>query len=63
MKPLNDKIFDAVTVTTTSDEFKADYQVACSVQVVATGTIAGTVKIQFSNDPMNGPPIEFERIR
>lgn len=50
MRPLNDKVLDAVAISTNSVEIKSDWQVACSVQVIATGTIAGAVKLQFSND-------------
>jgi hypothetical protein len=64
MKPLNEKALDAVTDTANSTEIKSDFQVACSVQVVTTSTIAGAVKLQFSNDPQNvaGYPVNWSDI-
>jgi len=50
MRPLNEPVLSAVAVSTNSISLDSSFQMACSVQVVATGTIAGAVKIQYSND-------------
>ena len=50
MRPANKKVLDTVAVSTNSSEIKTDFVVACSVIATATGTIAGSVKLQASND-------------
>ena len=50
MRPTNDQVLSAVTVSTTSSPLPSAFQVQCSVQAIATGTLAGTVKLQFTND-------------
>jgi hypothetical protein len=64
MKPLNEKVINEQTDSATSQAIKSDFHVACSVQVITTSTIAGTVKLQFSNDPQNiaGFPVNWSDI-
>jgi hypothetical protein len=57
MKPVNDQALNAVTTSTNSTALHTTFQLMCSVQAVATGTIAGTVKIQFSNDAVPLPAL------
>lgn len=53
MRVYNDPIFSAVdaSVTQTSVAFPINQVIGYSAQFVWTGTVAGTIKIQVSDDP------------
>jgi hypothetical protein len=53
MRPSLEQVLNAVTASTNSAAIVATNVLYVSVQAVATSTIAGTVKIQFSNDIVN----------
>lgn len=53
MRPVLKTALDAVTANADSEAIPTDYQVACSLQVITTGTATGTLKMQFSNDRDN----------
>lgn len=42
---------DAATGTVNGFELNANQGFACSLQAIGTGTLAGTLKLQYSNDP------------
>ena len=64
MRQVNDNIIPiqaAATVTTAA--IPSLNLFSCSAQVTATGSAAGTLKIQASNDDIpNGPPVNFSDI-
>ena len=54
MNPLNLQALNAVTASANSNPIQTQQVVSISAQAIATGTIAGAVKFQFSNDPTLG---------
>lgn len=53
MRFVNYKALDGVTVTTTSNPIPSSYLTYFTAQLISTSTLAGTVKIQASNDASN----------
>lgn len=53
MKPLNEQALNAVTTSANSNAIDSSFHIAGSCQIIASGTIAGAVKLQYSNDAQN----------
>lgn len=53
MRPLNKPSILSASASIDSSEISTAFQIQCSVQAVATGTLAGNLKLQFSNDSVD----------
>lgn len=62
MRFTNYPAIKAVTATATSTAISSSYITDFSIQSYATGSLAGTIKVQYSNDPLSPLPTHWNDV-